>query len=123
MSAMYTDAKDWLEQNVTEGGIDAATLLSFVLNEVSNDDIERWFGVCMESSDDNPGYIDPDDEPEEEEDIEEEGEEENEYPYLLFVHNAFDKHNLRTNYYAIWLNRADFDYDWRNDTNVYTDEK
>lgn len=55
MTAMYKDAKDWLEQNATEGGISTDQLVSFILNEVSNDDIERWFGVNMEDDCDNPG--------------------------------------------------------------------
>jgi hypothetical protein len=55
MSGIYKDAKDWLQQNAEDGVISIDQLVSFALCNADNDDIERWFGVSMESNDDNPG--------------------------------------------------------------------
>lgn len=53
MSAMYTDAKDWFKDNAEI--MSREDLISCILCNLDNDDIERWFGVSMERNEDNPG--------------------------------------------------------------------
>jgi hypothetical protein len=53
--AMYKDAKHWFEEMASDGAISTEQMISCILSNLDNDDIERWFGVSMESEDDNPG--------------------------------------------------------------------
>lgn len=55
MPGMYKDAKDWLKQGIQDGVMEPISLLSFVLQYTTNDDIETYFGVSMEDPDENPG--------------------------------------------------------------------
>lgn len=150
MTAMYKDAKDWLEQNASEGGISVDNLVSFILNEVSNDDIERWFGVNMDDDCDNPGagmvycfecHTEVDESSYNTDldmcndcaaELDEESEEEEsglEGWELLASRELFGDDDTYTavvkvqgvaQYIALF--QSDFDYFWRSDKNVYSRE-
>jgi hypothetical protein len=139
MAGMYKDAKDWFEQSATKGGLSVDQLVSFILNEVSNDDIERYFGVNMEDDSDNPGAgmkycsncqndVDESDWDEEADmcsdcaaELEEEDEEEQPRVYA-WEDDRYIEDPLawiitkESNGNTIWLRDSDIDYDWEADS-------